>query len=373
MAASVGYHFPHPIKSFTYLQRLLPQAGTGNGQINFLTLATIPAIIIVSPPQVVYVLACGYNLALLLLMLLVGWKVIELFCLTLPLYLLLHCGPVLSYLFSPSTLWLTSSLSLLFSCLLFRHAPSSEQRAHRGCGFWDLTAMGAAKRVLVTFSVPLLLMLLTVWVMERGCVPCTTTHGFGHQSLPRPSLVAHRGCALDFPENSLAAYEQAVLLDQVGGLETDISVSMDGVLYLMHDPHLIRTTDVVSKCPSHDPYSNASMLYYHNGSCPLGQLNVGDSFLHSLSPPPSSQDSALYHAQLIPTFTQFLKVAQRTGKTIIFDVNIPPVGHPYHHIIFNRTMDHILASGLPHSKVREGGLPVPPCPPNRLHPMMLKY
>ena len=282
-----------------------------------------------------------------------GWIIIQLFALTVPLYLLLHFGPVLSYLFSPHTLWLSTSLCLFLSFLFCRHAPSSEQRGHRGCGLHDPTVVGAGKRVLATFSVPLLLTLLTVWVMERGCVPCTTSPGFSpHGSLRRPTMVAHRGCSLDAPENSIAAFQEAIQLGQVGGLETDLSVSMDGVIFLLHDPHLIRTTDVRAKCPAHDPYANASMLYYHNGSCPLGQLSVGTRFVESASTELSEDAIAVYEDQRIPTFTQFLDVAKENDKVVIFDVIVPPVGHPYHHSFLNKTTQLITASGFPHSKVR---------------------
>ncbi len=305
------------------------------------------------PLQVVYVVVTWYNLALLVVMVCVGWKVIQLFSLTLPLYLLLHFGPFLSYLFSPHTLWFSTSLCLLLSCMFCRHAPSAEQRVHRGCGLRDHTAAGAVKRVIATFSIPLVLTLLTVWLMEKGCVPCTTTPGFASRAfLPKPTLVAHRGCAFDSPENTIAAYQQAVTLEEVGGLETDISISMDGVLYLMHDLHLIRTTDVRTKCPSLDPHTNSSMLYFHNGSCPLANLNVGTSFMDSRAAEVSAEDATLYQAQLVPTLSQFLELAKKANKVVIFDVNVPPVGHPYHHSVLNRTVEGVVTSGLPHSKVR---------------------
>ena len=56
-----------------------------------------------------------------------------------------------------------------------------------------------------------------------------------------PTIVAHRGDAEHFPENSLAAFEAA----WSGGLshvELDVQVSADGVPYVLHDATLDRTT-----------------------------------------------------------------------------------------------------------------------------------
>lgn len=55
-------------------------------------------------------------------------------------------------------------------------------------------------------------------------------------------------------------------------------MSYDGIPFLLHDPHTIRTTDVVSKCPDVDPLGNATWLNFTTGTCPLDQLNVGSWF-----------------------------------------------------------------------------------------------
>ena len=282
-----------------------------------------------------------------------GRKVLQLFTLTLPLYLLLHCGPFLSRVFSPHTLWIPTSLLLLLHCILSRRLPSSEKRAQKSCGLWDTSVCGAVKRISLVFLPPCALTALTYWIMVWGCLPCSTNPSFESRSSPsKPLLVGHRGCAFDYPENSLVAYEGAAALPAVVGLETDIFISMDGVPYLIHDPNLVRTTDVTSKCPSHNPLSNSTLLHYHNGSCPLSKLNIGRSFLKFRGDGLSPQEKTSYASQKIPTFRQFLEIAKRTGEVVMFDVSRPPVGHPYHHTYLNRTLQEIAASGLPHSKVQ---------------------
>jgi glycerophosphoryl diester phosphodiesterase len=56
---------------------------------------------------------------------------------------------------------------------------------------------------------------------------------------PAPRVLAHRGLAVDAPENTLLAFDRAVA---VGAryLETDVHVSADGVAVIAHDPRLAR-------------------------------------------------------------------------------------------------------------------------------------
>jgi len=57
----------------------------------------------------------------------------------------------------------------------------------------------------------------------------------------RPFLIAHRGYSTIAPENTLAAFEQA--LDAGADvLECDVQISSDGVAVVMHDPRVDRTT-----------------------------------------------------------------------------------------------------------------------------------
>ncbi len=68
--------------------------------------------------------------------------------------------------------------------------------------------------------------------------------------VPRPLVVAHRGCHAPSPsrdiggapENSLLALENCVAIG-ADIMETDIRRSKDGVLVIMHDPDVDRTTD----------------------------------------------------------------------------------------------------------------------------------
>ena len=56
-------------------------------------------------------------------------------------------------------------------------------------------------------------------------------------------VIAHRGYSSMFPENTLSAFEGAMELG-VDYIELDVQVSKDGVLMLLHDTDLVRTTGV---------------------------------------------------------------------------------------------------------------------------------
>lgn len=56
---------------------------------------------------------------------------------------------------------------------------------------------------------------------------------------------AHRGCSLRYPENTLTAFRKACGLFERGleGIETDVQMTKDGELVILHDEKLDRTTD----------------------------------------------------------------------------------------------------------------------------------
>ena len=58
-----------------------------------------------------------------------------------------------------------------------------------------------------------------------------------------PVNLAHRGDSLRYPENTLEAF-RAALDGGAGGIETDVHLTRDGYLVLIHDDVVDRTTDV---------------------------------------------------------------------------------------------------------------------------------
>ena len=61
-------------------------------------------------------------------------------------------------------------------------------------------------------------------------------------TLPTRGIAAHRGGATTHPENTLPAFAEAVRLG-AHMIEFDVAISRDGVLVLMHDATVNRTTN----------------------------------------------------------------------------------------------------------------------------------
>ncbi|CAB1348883.1 unnamed protein product [Coregonus sp. 'balchen'] len=127
---------------------------------------------------------------------------------------------------------------------------------------------------------------------------------------PKPTLLGHRGAPMLAPENTLMSFESAVEAG-VDGLETDVTISADGVPFVMHDLTLQRTTNV----EEWDPFGTVS----------------------SLSP----EQRALAGNQTVPSLAEVLDVANRAGRTVLFDLRQPPPGHPYRDNYLNITLDLI--------------------------------
>ena len=54
---------------------------------------------------------------------------------------------------------------------------------------------------------------------------------------------AHRGCSQRYPENALLAFEKALSLESLAGIELDIQMTKDGELVVIHDERVDRTTE----------------------------------------------------------------------------------------------------------------------------------
>lgn len=55
-------------------------------------------------------------------------------------------------------------------------------------------------------------------------------------------IIAHRGDKAHYPENTLLAFQQAILAG-ADGIETDVHLSLDGALVIIHDEQVARTTN----------------------------------------------------------------------------------------------------------------------------------
>jgi glycerophosphoryl diester phosphodiesterase len=113
----------------------------------------------------------------------------------------------------------------------------------------------------------------------------------------RPVMIGHRGAGGLAPENTLAAL-RAALAHQAGGVEIDVSRSQDGVLLLMHDVTVDRTT-------------NGSGAVADLPWATLGQLDAGSHF------------SANFAGEAIPTLAEALALCQSAATRLVIEVKDP--------------------------------------------------
>lgn len=165
-------------------------------------------------------------------------------------------------------------------------------------------------RIIYSLVVMLMFVSAVVFLVRIGCYSCDGRH------FSKPSLTAHRGCpSSSVPENSLVAFEKAACIPGVVTLESDVHISQDGVVFLLHDNTLFRTTSFPTTCHQLSLMTSASSLSYYSGQCPLKNLSLIDD--------PS---------QHIPTLNDFLTVAKKYKKNVIFDINKPSNHYSTHYV-----------------------------------------
>ena len=152
--------------------------------------------------------------------------------------------------------------------------------------------------------------LLLLWLIPVFHTPGNVYRGV----LPeKPRLIAHRGAATLEPENTIAAMQTAADIG-VYGLETDISVSTDGVLFLMHDSTLARTTDVAQVFPGRENDPAETFTWEE-----LSQLKAVRLF----------DGRAIFPGEPIPTLDVMLQVVKKNRQYFIYDLRIPSANHPF--------------------------------------------
>ncbi len=104
--------------------------------------------------------------------------------------------------------------------------------------------------------------------------------------LGRPLVVAHRGDSYHAPENTL---EAAALGHRAGAdaWEFDVQLTRDGVPILLHDPSLLRTTDV-SRVFAGDDRADLGYLVAEFTRDEIRRLDAGSWFVHAADAPRSA-------------------------------------------------------------------------------------
>ncbi|HEX9839406.1 MAG TPA: glycerophosphodiester phosphodiesterase family protein [Anaerolineales bacterium] len=124
------------------------------------------------------------------------------------------------------------------------------------------------------------------------------------ETLPRPTIFAHRGAAAHAPENTLAAFELA-LAQGADGIELDAKLSADGHVIVMHDATVDRTTD------SHGRVKDLSLAE-------LRSLDAGNFVAEK------------YRGEKVPTLEE---VFEALGKRMFVNVELTNYNTPGDHLV----------------------------------------
>lgn len=163
---------------------------------------------------------------------------------------------------------------------------------------------------------------------------------------PKPLIIAHRGASHLAPENTLVAAEQAVMFG-ADGIEVDLTISYDGVIFLLHDDTLRRTTNVAEVFPERAGENAASFNFSE-----LRSLDAGSWFVDS-DPFKTIQDGYIsestaesYRGELIPSLEEIINFTRDNGLLLDIDAKGPPSGHPYDASFNNILLTQLNNSGM---------------------------
>ncbi|WP_318198724.1 glycerophosphodiester phosphodiesterase family protein [Streptomyces sp. MCL20-2] len=120
-----------------------------------------------------------------------------------------------------------------------------------------------------------------------------------------PVVVAHRGASGYAPENTLAAVDAADALG-IDWVENDVHRSRDGVLVVLHDTDLKRTTDAEEIFPDRAPWAVKDFT-----AAELAKLDAGSWF------------GEQFTGARIPTLTQFLHRLERNRQKLLLEIKSP--------------------------------------------------
>ena len=185
-----------------------------------------------------------------------------------------------------------------------------------------------------------------VWIGLAGLPLLVAPGNVVRGAVPdKPVLMAHRGASMLAPENTMASAEQAIAVG-VYGLESDVLVSQDGRLFLMHDATLARTTSVAEVFPGRERAPGSDFTWEE-----LGRLNAGAWFVEAdpfgtiVSGLVSAAQAQAYRSEPVPSLADWAGLVARNDLAFVFDLREPPDGHPYRGQMLALALDELAAAG----------------------------
>ncbi|XP_061596205.1 glycerophosphodiester phosphodiesterase domain-containing protein 5 isoform X2 [Cololabis saira] len=196
-------------------------------------------------------------------------------------------------------------------------------------------------------------LLIYVMVLLAVCVapltfscPCIMDR---HTLKPRPDVIGQRGAPMLAPENTMMSFNRA-LQHGANSLGADVTISVDGIPFLMRDHSLRRTTDVSRVFPARQ-HDDASSFNWTE----IRSLNAGQWFLESdpywtvntLTPKDRSRIANLTVCSLV----EMLRLTARANSSAVLKVRKPPPEHPRFRSWFMDTLWALQKAGISQKRV----------------------
>ncbi|XP_068600870.1 glycerophosphodiester phosphodiesterase domain-containing protein 5 [Brachionichthys hirsutus] len=202
-----------------------------------------------------------------------------------------------------------------------------------------------AFQVIVLLIYILLLLALYLAPLLFSC-PCIMDR---HSLRPRPDIIGRRGAPMLAPENTMASFGRA-LQHGASSLQADVTISVDGVPFLMRDRTLRRTTDVRKIFPSRQ-FEDSSFFNWTE----IRSLNAGQWFLQSdpywTADTLTARDRSRIGNQTVCSLVEMLRLAARANSSALLNIRTPPQEHPRSRNWFMDTLWAVQKAGISPKRV----------------------
>lgn len=116
-----------------------------------------------------------------------------------------------------------------------------------------------------------------------------------------PLIIGHRGASVVAPENTMAAFREAIAV-RADGIEFDVRLTRDGIPVVIHDSTLRRTGGL--------PERVADLTRLE-----LGRIDVGSWFARKKDLPPGT-----FARETVPTLTELFTLFQSNNSTLYLEM-----------------------------------------------------
>ena len=145
---------------------------------------------------------------------------------------------------------------------------------------------------------------------------------------------AHRGCSQRYPENTLLAFEKAVQIPALTGIELDIQLTKDGHMVVIHDERVDRTTEGIGFVRDYT-LAELRRLHIYAGTHPAQQIPTIEEVLDLLAPrmraacPGQSQNDTATEMRTDAQKTDAQKTGAADPTPLLLNIELKNSIYPY--------------------------------------------